>query len=154
MVLKLTCGPHTFLFPADVEFPTLSRLSHQDPVETARVIKVPHHGAKSSLLKTWIQGVQGEIAVVSAGQGNRYGHPAGSVLKVYRELGYEVFQTNRDGAVWIDADIHQSSFSVHTNRMRELERVDRALPLLDQELANLKRLWEQGLAGYDTGAKV
>jgi len=143
VVLKLTCGKQSFLFPADVEIPTLERLRRQNPVTTARVIKIPHHGAKSSLEKSWIRRVRGEVAVASAGKGNRYGHPADVVIRTYREQGFQVFRTDQDGAVWIEADVRESSFTMHTHSERALRRFNpHNAALLVQEMDNLKQFYE------------
>ncbi|MEC4674604.1 MAG: DNA internalization-related competence protein ComEC/Rec2 [Nitrospirota bacterium] len=147
VVLKLTCGQQSFLFPADVEIPTLGRFVQEDTTKTARVVKIPHHGAKSSFHRSWIKQLQGEVAVVSAGRGNRYGHPAEAVLRAYVDQGFQVFRTDRDGAVWIDADVRGASFSIHTSQERELRKVFRGGTILLQEVSNLKRLWDRG-RGY------
>lgn len=147
VVLKLICGEQSFLFLADVEVPTLERLIQKDATTTARIVKIPHHGAKSSLYSPWIQRLQGEVAVVSAGVGNRYGHPSEAVLRAYGNQGFQVFRTDRDGAVWIDADVREPSFTIHTNRERELHKISRDGSILGQEGANLKRLWDLG-RGY------
>ena len=147
VVLKLTCGQQSFLFPADVEIPTLEGFVREKATHSARVVKIPHHGAKSSLHRSWISHLRGEIAVASAGFGNRYGHPADAVLRAYREQGFEVYRTDCDGAVWIDADVGDSSFTIHTNRDREIRKVLREGSILLQEATNLKRLWDYG-SGY------
>ena len=147
VVLKLTCGQQSFLFPADVEIPTLERFVEEDGTKTARVVKIPHHGAKSSFHRAWINQLQGEVAVVSSGRGNRYGHPAEIVLRAYVDQGFQVFRTDRDGAVWIDADVRESSFSIHTNQERELHKIVSERMIHLQEMANLQRLWDRG-RGY------
>ena len=59
----------------------------------------------------------------------------------------QVYRTDQDGAVWIDADIRDQKITVHTSRERKLQRVRRDAPVFEQELTNLGRLWDFGL-GY------
>lgn len=49
IVTRLACGPYSFLFAADAESPALARLTTVDASANVRVLKVPHHGARSSL---------------------------------------------------------------------------------------------------------
>ncbi|MFM8552611.1 MAG: DNA internalization-related competence protein ComEC/Rec2, partial [Nitrospiraceae bacterium] len=76
VVTRLTCDTHSFLFTADAEAPTLARLSELATSVRTRVVKVPHHGASSSLEQRWIGHVAPEIAVISVGNRNIYGHPS------------------------------------------------------------------------------
>jgi competence protein ComEC len=76
------------------------------------IIKVPHHGSLTSSTPAFLNAVRPQIAVVSAGRGNHFGHPVPEVLDRYRSVGAEVFRTDRDGAVTVDSD--GSSIDVHT----------------------------------------
>ena len=59
-----------------------------------------------------------QVAVVSAGGSNHFGHPVPEVLDRYREVGAEVFRTDQDGAVTVDSDGY--SLAVHTFTGRRL----------------------------------
>ena len=74
VVTRLDCGPHSFLFTGDIEGGVITRL-HADPWLTARIVKVPHHGARSSLHTDWVGHSHPDIAVISVGRTNFYGHP-------------------------------------------------------------------------------
>ena len=101
VVLSLTCGEHSILLTADAEVEALTRLMHHPLVQSATVVKIPHHGAKSSLNPQWIQRLDAETAVVSAGLGNRYGHPAEKVLQAYEHM--NVYRTDSHGAIVLSA---------------------------------------------------
>jgi competence protein ComEC len=77
-----------------------------------RVIKVAHHGSLTSSTAEFVNTIRPQIAVVSAGRSNHFGHPVPEVLDRYRAAGAEVFRTDRDGAVMIDTD--GTSVNVHT----------------------------------------
>ena len=65
------------------------------------VIKVPHHGARSSLDRDWLKDIQPQYAVISVGRGNPYGHPVPEVLEAYAREHVTVSRTDLDGAIWI-----------------------------------------------------
>jgi competence protein ComEC len=81
-----------------------------------RVVKVPHHGSASSSTAEFLEAMKPQIAIVSAGRGNRFGHPAAAVLERYREAGAEIFRTDRDGAVTIETDGTGVKVSTFTGR--------------------------------------
>ncbi len=114
LVTLLSCGVHTFLFTADVETEILDLQSDAEWPGKVRVLKVPHHGAKSSLNREWIKHVHPEIGVVSAGRYNPYGHPSHEVIQAYADEGVPLFRTDRHGAVLVSADATSPRWSVHT----------------------------------------
>lgn len=143
IVTRLDCGPHSFLFTADVEMETLARLTlHPGTVKT-RVLKVPHHGAKSSLHEAWLRRLGPDVAVISVGRRNPYGHPAPPVLEAYRDLGIALYRTDRDGAVWITASPTSPSMTIRRAGDARLRPVRFDRPWARQEQDNLLRLWEQ-----------
>jgi competence protein ComEC len=113
LVTLLSCGVHAFLFTADVEAELLGHLSDAEWPGNVRVLKVPHHGAKSSLDREWIKRVRPEIGVVSAGRYNPYGHPSHDVIQAYADEGVSLFRTDRHGAVLVTADATSPRWSVH-----------------------------------------
>jgi competence protein ComEC len=67
------------------------------------VVKVPHHGSRTSSTPGWLGAVRPRIAVVSVGAGNAYGLPAEEVLARYQALGACVLRTDRCGTVVVEA---------------------------------------------------
>ncbi|MCD4534486.1 ComEC/Rec2 family competence protein [Nocardioides sp. cx-169] len=67
------------------------------------VLKVPHHGSRYQDLGL-LTSLEAEVALVSVGAGNGYGHPAGSVLDALAEAGGRVLRTDLDGDVLVVAD--------------------------------------------------
>ncbi|MDA1302979.1 MAG: DNA internalization-related competence protein ComEC/Rec2 [Nitrospirae bacterium] len=141
VVLSLTCGNHSILLNADAEVESLERMANESDVQSATLVKIPHHGAKSSFSKDWFNQLTAKIAVVSAGQRNRYGHPASSVLKHYDQKGMEVYRTDRDGAVMVSQKLHSTETVIQTTQAQVLSVVDLDRNVLQQEAKNLRRLW-------------
>ncbi len=117
IVLRFECGSHSILFSADIETAGLRQLPPSGR-NSVTVLKVPHHGARSSMDQEWLREVHPQYAVVSVGATNPYGHPAESVLKTYEEHDIAVYRTDLDGAVWVTGRLSTSELSVH--RMRDL----------------------------------
>ncbi len=116
VVTQLMCGRQNIVFAADIEIDGLHRLAAlgQDP---ATVLKVPHHGARSSLAPEWIARVRPRYAVFSAGVNNSYGHPVRDVVEAYSAVGSDIARTDRDGAVIVTGRVSTSELQVR--RMRD-----------------------------------
>jgi competence protein ComEC len=143
VVTRLTCGTHTVLFAADVERDALSRLTSSPSHGPVEVLKVPHHGAVSSLNRDWLASVRPQYAVFSAGRYNPYRHPVAAVLDAYGSEGSTVLRTDRDGGVWFTGRVSDETLQVH--RARELVRqpTNNASCLWVCEQANWARMWKQ-----------
>nr|MBI3614762.1 DNA internalization-related competence protein ComEC/Rec2 [Nitrospirota bacterium] len=143
VVTKLVCGPHSFLFAADAEAQTLARLAETGTSAGTRIVKVPHHGANSSLDEPWIRNVAPEVAVISVGDRNPYGHPTQAVLQAYERQGSRIFRTDRDGAVSIAARLSSPMFELARARATKLRPVRIGTSMFHDEWLNWGRLQRQ-----------
>ena len=71
---------------------------------SANVLKVGHHGSRTSTSKEFLEKVNPEIAVISCGSDNSYGHPHYEVLKRLENIGCEILRTDKSGTVIIKSD--------------------------------------------------
>jgi competence protein ComEC len=142
VVVQLTCGHQSILFAADMETDGLHRLAAmgQDPVT---VLKVPHHGARSSLNRDWIASVRPRYAVFSVGRHNSYGHPVPDVVEAYSAMGSEVARTDRDGAIIVTGRLSTSDIQIRRMRDMVLEPVVLRECPWDCEWRNWHRVWMQ-----------
>jgi competence protein ComEC len=97
-VLLASYGDFDVLLPADAEGNVLVPLG----LPRVEVFKVPHHGSRDALLPAVLERIRPEVAVVSVGAGNDYGHPSPSTLAALGSI--RVYRTDRDGAVTIESD--------------------------------------------------
>ena len=141
VVLNITCGQHSILLMADSEIEALTRLTGHPLVQSATVVTIPHHGAKSSLNHRWINQLHATIAVVSAGQGNRYGHPAQAVLRAYRDKDMNIYRTDSDGAIVLFANPDSGERRIQRTRDRKPVPLAWAHYSLEREWENVSRLW-------------
>ncbi len=102
IVLRLTMGDVSYLLTADISEQTESALISRGTDLRSTVLKVPHHGSKTSSSPAFLQRVQPLIDVVSAGEDNPYGHPAPEVLA--RLDGDAVFRTDQNGDITVSTD--------------------------------------------------
>jgi competence protein ComEC len=65
------------------------------------LLKVPHHGSKSSSSDPFVKRTGPKVAVVTVGRGNPYHHPSDVTLSRYEEIGSQLYRTDRDGAVMV-----------------------------------------------------
>ena len=144
IVSLLECGAHTVLFAADIEIDGLRRLG-EDGRRPVTVVKVPHHGAKSSFDRGWIGEIRPQYAVFSVGRGNSYGHPVPAVLHAYEEEHAAVLRTDRDGAIWVTGRLSTSDIAVTRTRDLLPHPVDRMQCLWRCEQENWRRVWAQFL---------
>jgi competence protein ComEC len=139
IVTALTCGPHRMLFMADVEAEALIRMSREGPAGPAALVKVPHHGAASSLEYEWLERVKPQYAVISVGRHNPYGHPASGVVQAYADRRIALYRTDRDGAVWVTGTCSSSDLRIHVTREQQPQRVPFPRCLWSCERSNWER---------------
>jgi competence protein ComEC len=102
-VLDVALGEVRFLLTGDVVGEAESALR----VPPSPVVKVPHHGSRSSSQAGFLARAAPRLAVVSAGAHNPFGHPHPETLDRYRRRGALVLRTDRDGTVEVSTDGRQ-----------------------------------------------
>ena len=103
-VLRVEFGRVAMLLTSDVEGPGEHALIASGAPLEAAVLKVPHHGSRTSSSPELLAAVRPSVAVVSVGVRNAYGHPDAAVLTRLTETGADVYRTDRDGALLIETD--------------------------------------------------
>lgn len=115
IVGKLTFGKFSMLFTGDASRAEENRLIKEENTKLAsRVLKVGHHGSSSSSQKDFIRSVRPELAVISVGLHNDYGHPTSQALKRLAEEKVLVYRTDTQGTIRIHTD--GNTWSVTTER--------------------------------------
>jgi competence protein ComEC len=99
VVLRIGLGQVSFLLPGDIEAEVERKLSASGPSLGAMVLKAPHHGSSTSSSEPFLTAVDPQVAVVSVGADNRFGHPAPEVLRRYAEYSIPVLRTDELGSI-------------------------------------------------------
>src|SRR4051794_30715859 len=79
VVMRLVYGDFSMLLPGDAEAQTEQRLVAKDTTPSSlevKILKVAHHGSKYATSDEFLQRVKPEVAIISDGEFNRYGHPS------------------------------------------------------------------------------
>lgn len=69
-----------------------------------RVLKVAHHGSKNSSASEFLQVYRPDVALISCGKKNRYGHPHRQTLNSLEGIGSRIYRTDQSGAIWLQED--------------------------------------------------
>ena len=101
VVLRLSWGEVSFLFTADIRQEAEFELIGQRANLRSTVLKVAHHGGKTSTTPQFLAAVGSEIAVISAGVDNTFGHPSPEVVQRLEEMLGEdrVYRTDENGTI-------------------------------------------------------
>lgn len=105
IVLRITYGDRSVLFVGDAEHEEENVLlrQHREKLRSD-VLKVGHHGSRTSTSGAFLAAVSPRIAVISCGVRNRFGHPYPTTLRTLAEAGIDVLRTDRRGAVTVESD--------------------------------------------------
>ena len=109
VVMRLVHGENSILFMGDAEKSIERRLLFESLnskffILNSRILKVGHHGSKTSTSDEFLRAVSPEISVIQAGRKNRYGHPTQEVLDRLALVGAKIFRNDLDGDVTIESD--------------------------------------------------
>ena len=104
IVIRLDHGETSFIFTGDAEVGSERSMLASGLDLHADVIKIGHHGSRTSSSGAFLDGVQPAVAVISVGRGNRFGHPHPEVLErlVYR--GIAILRTDELGTIVLATD--------------------------------------------------
>lgn len=104
VVLRLVYGAVSILLAGDIEQAAENSLVASHVELRADLLKVPHHGSRTSSTEAFISEVNPRYAVISVGERSRFGHPHATVVKRYLVRDITLFQTGRDGMVTVETD--------------------------------------------------
>ena len=105
LVLQIEYGSRRILLLADIERKTeLALLSGAPQSLTADVVKVAHHGSRTSSTARFVAAVHPQVAIISVGRQSMFGHPHGEVVERWRASGAEILTTGQSGMVTVTTD--------------------------------------------------
>lgn len=135
-VLRIEHGDRRFLFMGDAEREREEQLLADLPSELrADVLKLGHHGSRSSSTERWLDAVQPWLAVVSAGRGNRFGHPHEEVSARLKAAVDHTLRTDLVGGVVVHSDGQTLHVSAHDKETSLSLTSGQARPLRSRPLA-------------------
>ena len=101
LVTKVTYGSTSMILTGDAEKRSEEEIlkKYSGSELDCDILKSGHHGSSSSSSEAFLDAIDAEIAIISCGTGNKYGHPNQPVLDRYAERNMQVFRTDLEGTI-------------------------------------------------------
>lgn len=104
VVLRIVYGSRVFLLTGDIERTAETALLTNGGTLAADVVKVSHHGSRTSSMQQFIDATGAQFAVISVGRRSPFGHPHAEVVERWQATGAQVFTTGEKGMISISTD--------------------------------------------------
>ena len=98
-VLEVATGDHKLLVTGDIETPVEAILLEDSLIGAVNTVIVPHHGSRTSSSPDFVKALKPDLAIVSAGFGNRWGFPKTDVVRRWEHAGARLLETATSGAI-------------------------------------------------------
>ncbi|MGB9715789.1 MAG: DNA internalization-related competence protein ComEC/Rec2 [Thermodesulfovibrionales bacterium] len=134
LVLKIKGKNESFLFTGDIEKEAEENLVNLGIWLKSDVLKVPHHGSKASAHNDFTELVSPQIAVISVGHDNPFGHPHSETLDTLQ--GLRILRTDLDGAIKMKES--SKEFEIKTYKDIQFKKTNS----FREEMKNIKRLFD------------
>ena len=107
LVQKLSYGDMDILFTAGADQPTEDGQLATRLLGRVEVLKVPHHGSKTGMHDEWLNKIHPQMAVISVGAKNTYGHPTQEALDLLTKYKIKILRTDQAGTIQVTSDGHK-----------------------------------------------
>lgn len=128
VVFRISYGTIDFLFTGDIESEAEDAILDRGRTIEAEILKVPHHGSGSSSTALFLAQVDPELAVISVGASNPYGHPDAETLARLRDAGAAIYRTDLHGTIVVTTDGTTYSVQPETSCLLYLPLVMKGWP--------------------------
>ena len=117
VVLEVVYGEVAILLAGDISAEVERTIASQLTPARLRILKVPHHGSRTSTSQELVDAWRPQLALISAGRGNSFGHPAREVVDRLEQAGARVLRSDRDGQITIETDGRAVTWRTFTGEM-------------------------------------
>lgn len=104
LVLRVRYGSRVFLLTGDIERDAEAALVAAGDDLRSDVVKIAHHGSRTSSTEPFVAAARPSCAIVSVGLASPFGHPDNTVVARWRAVGAQVLQTGRTGTITVSTD--------------------------------------------------
>lgn len=104
LVLQLKFGGRKFLMTGDIEKEAEIDLLNNSLLSKTDVVKVAHHGSRTSSIKEFIDVTKPDFAIIPVGRKSRFGHPHKEVVERWENMGAKVLTTGKSGTITVSTD--------------------------------------------------
>lgn len=119
LVLRLVYGKVSFLFTGDAEVAAEESMLSSGLDLTAIILKVAHHGSRTSSTPAFLAQVKPEVAIYTAGIGNDFGHPHTETIAALTALGAKIYGTDVNGTIIVTTN--GSGYSIETEKQGQVQ---------------------------------
>lgn len=102
LVFKLDTNEKTILFTGDIEEETekvlVQKYKNTNTLKSD-ILKVAHHGSKSSSIQEFLDLVKPKIALIGVGENNKYGHPDNNTIRKLENINCKIYRTDKMGEI-------------------------------------------------------
>ncbi|MDY0234649.1 MAG: DNA internalization-related competence protein ComEC/Rec2 [Gudongella sp.] len=103
LVILLKAYDKRILFTGDIESPIEEKLVSQG-IQTVDILKIPHHGSKTSSTSEFISMLSPRISIISVGRNNSYNHPSEEVIQRLQSFDSKIYRTDTMGLIKVKID--------------------------------------------------
>lgn len=116
LVFKLNYKNFSCLFTGDIEKLAEEKIFQEyEKTLKSTVLKVPHHGSKTSSTLNFVKAVSPKISLIGVGEKNKFGHPDQDVIERLKDIGSKILRTDKNGEIIIlvsnDGNLNIRAFS-------------------------------------------
>lgn len=124
IVCKINYKNFSMLFTGDIEEIAENEILKENTPQKlkADILKVGHHGSKSSSTKDFIEAVNPKIAVIGVGVNNNFGHPNKGVLERLEKINCKIYRTDIMGEIHCNIDSKSSTFKITKYEKRNIQQ--------------------------------
>ena len=116
VVLEVVYGDVALLLTGDIGAGIEREILPQLTPARVRILKVAHHGSRTSTSQALLDAWRPQMALISCGRGNRFGHPAADVIARLESIGARIYRTDRDGQITVSTDGRDVQVTTFTGR--------------------------------------
>ena len=105
LICKLVYKDFSVLFTGDIEElaeKAILKKYKESKLLKSTILKVAHHGSKTSSSKEFISAVQPQIALIGVGSNNKFGHPSDITIETLKAINCKIYRTDEDGEISIN----------------------------------------------------
>lgn len=104
VVLRIVCGSRAFLLTGDIEREAETQLLARGSQLAADIVKVPHHGSRTSSTQEFVNAVGAKFAIIPVGRRSPFGHPHAEVVERWKAAAAHVMTTGERGMISVSTD--------------------------------------------------
>jgi competence protein ComEC len=121
VVLELVYGDVALLLTGDISASVEREILPRLTPATTRILKVAHHGSRTSTSQELLSAWRPQFALISVGRGNTFGHPAPEVIQRLEASGATVLRTDLHGQITLETDGHEVVYGTYEGQMSKVK---------------------------------